>query len=77
MTVSELLSKGRNVNYGETVVIIFDNNGGIMQGLPDEFLESVKKAHVREYYIGGVKRAANGHRWITTIFILIEERGIL
>ena len=77
MTVRELLSMGLNVNYATTKVSIYDRNNRYMIGLPAEFPESVKNAHVKEYFIDGVREGRNNRCWIAGIIITIEERGLL
>lgn len=72
MTVRELLSMGDNINYGSTLVKICDANGGVVEGLPGELPENVKNAHVRMYYIDGLKNYN-----VTEIIIHIEELYIL
>ena len=72
MTVRELLSMGKNVNYGATEVSIFDTNGGWLRGHPSELPEKVKDAHVMEYTIHGFKG-----NWIAQMWIIIAEVHVL
>lgn len=72
MTVRELLSLCRNVNYGFTKVTVFDRNGGECVSMPGDLPEQVKRSHVSEYAIGELY-----NKWITRVTIWIEERHLL
>lgn len=72
MTVRELLSFCKNVDYGFTKVTVFDRNGGKCVSTPGDLPEKVKRLHVSEYAIGKL----DGKR-ITRVTIWIEERYLL
>lgn len=73
MTVRELLSLCKNVDYGFTKVTVFDRNGGKCVSMPGYLPEKVKKLHVSEYAIG---KLDNKQR-ITRVTIWIEECYLL
>lgn len=72
MTVREILSLCKNVNYGFTKVTVFDRNGGKCVSMPGDLPEQVKRLHVSEYAIGELH-----NKWITRVTIWIEERYLL
>ena len=72
MTVRELLSFCKNVNYGFTKVTVFDRNGGKCVSIPRDLPEQVKKLHVSEYAIGKLD-----NKWITRVTIWVEECYLL
>lgn len=72
MTVRELLSLCKNVNYGFTKVTVFDRNGGKCVSMPGNLPEKVKKCHVSEYSIGELD-----NKGITRVTIWIEEYYLL
>lgn len=73
MTVRELLSLCKNVNYGFTKVTVFDRNGGKCVSTPGDLPEQVKKLHVSEYAIGKL----DDNKRITRVTIWIEECYLL
>lgn len=74
MTVRELLSLCKNVNYGFTKVTVYNRNGGKCVSTPGDLPEQVKKLHVSEYAIG---KLDNDNKWITRVTIWIEECYLL
>ena len=72
MTVRELLSLCKNVNYGFTKVTVFDRNGGKCVSMPGYLPEQVKRLHVSEYAIGKLD-----NKGITRVTIWIEEYHLL
>lgn len=72
MTVRELLSLCKNVNYGFTKVKVFDRNGGKCVSTPSDLPEQVKRLHVSDYAIGKLDG-----KWITIVAIWIEEYYLL
>ena len=72
MTVRELLSFCKNVNYGFTKVTVFDRNGGKCDSTPSDLPEQVKRLHVSEYAIGKLD-----NKWITRVTIWVEECYLL
>lgn len=72
MTVRELLSFCKNVNYGLTKVTVFDRNGGKCVSTPGDLPEQVKRLHVSEYAIDKLDG-----KWITRVTIWIEECYLL
>ena len=72
MTVRELLSLCKNVNYGFTKVTVFDRNGGKCVSTPSDLPEQVKRLHVSEYAIGKLD-----NKWITRVTIWVEECHLL
>ena len=72
MTVRELLSLCKNVNYGCTKVTVFDRNGGKCVSMPSDLPEKVKRLHVSEYEIGKLD-----NKGITRVTIWVEERYLL
>ena len=73
MTVRELLSLCKNVNYGSTKVTVFDRNGGKCVSTPGDLPEQVKRLHVSEYAIGEL----DDNKRITRVTIWIEEYHLL
>lgn len=67
MKVSELMSKCVNCDYCRTNVTIFDENNGMMQGVPNAIPERVKNMYVRSFKTGRMK---NGR--FETLVITIE-----
>lgn len=72
MTVRELLSFCKNVDYGFTKVTVYDRNGGKCVSTPGGLPEHVKKLHVSEYAIGELD-----NKRITRITIWVEECYLL
>lgn len=72
MTVRELLSLCKNVNYSFTKVTVFDRNGGKCVSTPGDLPEQVKRLHVSEYAIGKLD-----NNWITRVTIWVEECYLL
>lgn len=72
MTVGELLSFCKNVDYGFTKVTVFDRNGGKCVSTPVYLPEQVKKLHVSEYAIGKLD-----NKRITRVTIWVEECYLL
>ena len=73
MTVRELLSFCKNVNYGFTKVTVFDRNGGKCVSMPGDLPEKVKRLHVSEYAIGKLDNKCR----ITRVTIWVEECYLL
>ena len=72
MTVRELLSFCKNVNYSFTKVTVFDRNGGECVSTPGDLPEQVKRLHVSEYAIGKLD-----NKRITRVTIWVEECYLL
>ena len=72
MTVRDLLSSCKNVDYGFTKVTVYDRNGGKCVSTPGDLPEQVKKLHVLEYAIGKLD-----NKRITRVTIWIEENYLL
>lgn len=72
MTVRELLSLCKNVNYGFTKVTVFDRKGGECVSTPGDLPEQVKRLHVSEYEIGKLD-----NKGITRVTIWVEEYYVL
>lgn len=72
MTVRELLSFCKNVNYGFTKVTVFNRNGEECVSIPSDLPEQVKKLHVSEYAIGELD-----NKRITRVTIWVEECYLL
>ena len=72
MTVRDLLSSCKNVDYGFTKVTVYDRNGGKCVSTPGDLPEQVKKLHVLEDAIGKLD-----NKRITRVTIWIEENYLL